>query len=155
MGGTVELDANGRFYLKVPGRGPIEMPLVAEGHRKLAMLARLIATGSLLGSGYLFWNEPEANLNPRLIRSVALAILGLARDGVQVFVATHSLFLLRELEIQSKTDDFGNVDQRYFALAIRDDSVRVEQGDTADELRTLLLLDENLQQSDRYLALQD
>ena len=155
MGGMAELDANGRFYLKVPGKGPIEMPLVAEGHRKLAMLARLIATGSLLGSGYLFWDEPEANLNPRLIRSVALAILGLALDGVQVFVATHSLFLLRELEIQSKTDDFGNVDQRYFALAIRDDSVRVEQGDTADELRTLLLLDENLQQSDRYLALQD
>ena len=85
---------------------------------------------------------------------MALAILGLARDGVQVFVATHSLFLLRELEIQSKTDDFGNVDQRYFALAICPDGVRVEQGDTADELRTLLLLDENLQQSDRYLALQ-
>ncbi len=76
-------------------------------------------------------------------------------DATQVFVATHSLFLLRELEIQSKTDDFGNVNQRYFALAIRDDNVRVEQGDTADELRTLLLLDENLQQSDRYLALED
>lgn len=86
---------------------------------------------------------------------MALAILGLARDGIQVFVATHSLFLLRELEILSKTDDFGDVDQRYFALAIRDDSVRVEHGDTADELRTVLLLDENLQQSDRYLALQD
>ena len=116
------------------------------------MLARLTATGSLLGSGYLFWDEPEANLNPRLIKSVALAILGLARDGIQVFVATHSLFLLRELEILSKTDDFGEVDQRYFALAIATDGARVEQGDMADELRTLILLDENLQQSDRYLA---
>lgn len=155
MGGTVELDANGRFYLKVPGKSRIEMPLVAEGHRKLAMLARLIATGSLLESGYLFWDEPEANLNPRLIRSVARAILGLARDGIQVFVATHSLFLLRELVILSKTDEFGSVAQRYFALAISEDGVHVEQGDTADELQTLMLLDENLQQSDRYLALQD
>lgn len=152
MGGTVELDANGRFYLRALGKGRIEMPLVAEGHRKLAMLARLIATGSLLGSGYLFWDEPEANLNLRLIRSVALAILGLARDGVQVFVATHSLFLLRELEVLSKTDDFGDVDQRYFALAIGTDGVCVEQGDMADELQTLILLDKNLQQSDRYLA---
>ncbi len=41
----------------------------------------------------------EANLSPKFIKSVALAILGLARDGIQVFVATHSLFLLRELEI--------------------------------------------------------
>ena len=155
MGGTVELDANGRFYLKVPGKSRIEMPLVAEGHRKLAMLARLIATGSLLGNGYLFWDEPEANLNPKLVKSVALAILGLARNGIQAFVATHSLFLLRELEILSQTDEFGNVAQRYFALAIGHDGVCVEQGDTADELQTLLLLDENLQQSDRYLALQD
>jgi len=116
------------------------------------MLARLIATGSLLGSGYLFWDEPEANLNPRLIRSVALAILGLARDGVQVFVATHSLFLLQELEILSKTDDFGDVDQRDFALAIATDGVRVQRGDLADELQTLILLDESLQQSDRCLV---
>ena len=118
------------------------------------MLARLIATGSLLGNGYLFWDEPEANLNPRLIKSVALAILSLARDGIQVFVATHSLFLLRELEIQSQTDEFESVAQRYFALAIDEDGVRAEQGDTADELQTLMLLDENLQQSDRYLELQ-
>lgn len=155
MGGTVELDANGRFYLKVPRKSRTEMPLVAEGLRKLAMLARLIATGSLLGRGYLLWDEPEANLNPRLIKSAALAILGLARDGIQVFVATHSLFLLRELEILAKTDDFRNVDQRYIALALGADDVRVEQSDTADELQTLMLLDENLQQSDRYLALQD
>ena len=103
MGGNVELDANGRFYLRVPGQGEIEIPLVAEGIRKLAMLARLIATGLLLGKGYLFWDEPEANLNPKLIKSAAIAILTLSRGGIQVFVATHSLFLLRELEILSKT----------------------------------------------------
>ena len=28
------------------------------------MIARLIATGSLIGTGSLFWDEPEANLNP-------------------------------------------------------------------------------------------
>lgn len=155
MGGKVELDSNGRFYLKTSGLGRIEMPLVAEGIRKLAMLARLIATGSLLGSGYLFWDEPEANLNPRLIKSVAAAILSLAGNGVQVFIATHSLFLLRELEILSKTAAFKGVEQRHFALAIHEDGVRVEQGDTADELQTLIVLDEDLQQSDSYVALAD
>ena len=41
------VERNGRFYLRQPQRGNMEMPLVAEGWRKLAMLARLIATGSL------------------------------------------------------------------------------------------------------------
>ena len=59
MGGKVELDKNGRFYLNTPEQGRMEMPLVAEGYRKLAMIARLIATGSLLDKGYLFWDEPE------------------------------------------------------------------------------------------------
>ncbi len=60
-------------------------------------------------------------------------------------MANHSLFLLRELEVLSKSDEFASVAQRYFALAISEDGVRVEQGDTADELQTLMFLDENLQ----------
>lgn len=100
MGGVVELDRNGRFYLNIPGQGRLEIPLVTEGHRKLAMLARLIATGSLLDKGYLFWDEPETNLNPKLIKEVARTILHLCSSGVQVFIATHSLFLMREFDIQ-------------------------------------------------------
>jgi hypothetical protein len=45
---------------KVVGSGTMEMPLVAEGLRKLAMVARLISTGTLLDKGYLFWDKPEA-----------------------------------------------------------------------------------------------
>ena len=36
------------------------------------MLARLIATGMLVDRGCLFWDEPETNLNPQLIRGVAV-----------------------------------------------------------------------------------
>ena len=48
--GQVALERNGRFYLKQSGlgAGTMEMHLVAEGWRKLAMLARLITTGALL-----------------------------------------------------------------------------------------------------------
>ena len=84
----------------------MEMPLVAEGHRKFAMLARLIATGALLDKGYLFWDEPETNLNPKLIKEVASTILHLCRSGIQVFAATHSLFLLREFHIQLQNPAF-------------------------------------------------
>lgn len=160
IGGKVVLDKNGRFYLKIPGQGNMEMPLVAEGLRKLAMVLRLIATGSLLDKGVLLWDEPETNLNPRLIRLVAHAILELCCEGIQVFVATHSLFLLREFELLLKKD-FSRLRARYFALRpvkAEDDKagvdkvrVDVEQGDRVEDLETLVLLDEELQQSDCYI----
>lgn len=152
MGGRVVLGKNsGRFYLHIPGQGTMEMSLVAEGLRKLAMLARLIRTGSLLDKGYLFWDEPETNLNPKLIKLVARAILALCRHGIQVFVATHSLFLLREFEVLSQGKEFKGMGQRYFALKPTEKGVQVEQGDEVEELQTLLLLDEELAQSDRYM----
>lgn len=152
MGGKVVLDNTGRFYLSIPGQGKMEISLVAEGLRKLAMLARLIGTGSLLDKSYLFWDEPEANLNPRLVKLVARVILHFCKNGIQVFIATHSLFLLRELEIISKDKDFKKVKHRYFALTLKDSGMDVEQGDSVEDLKSLVLLDEELAQSDRYMA---
>ena len=151
MGGRVDLDNNGRFYLKLPGQVSMEMSLVAEGLRKLALLARLIATGSLLDKGYLFWDEPETNLNPKLIKLVAKVILHLCAQGIQVFIATHSLFLLKELELLSTTSDFKRLGHRYFSLKSSENGVVVEQGSSVDELDTIVLLDEELAQSDRYM----
>jgi len=150
MGGTVELDESGRFYLKVAS-GRMEMHLVAEGLRKLAMIARLIATGSLLDKGYLFWDEPESNLNPKIIKTVAKTILQVAASGIQVFIATHSLFLLRELHILQKRE-FCDLDTRCFGLHIAaDGAVSVEQGPTMDDVGSIAALDEDLQQSERYI----
>ena len=153
MGGRIILDPNGRFYLKLPGVGNLEAHLVAEGLRKLAMLARLIATGSLLDQGCLFWDEPESNLNSKLIRGVAEAIVGICSEGIQVFVATHSLFLLRELEMLLEQQCFKGIKQRYFALTPGDDGVTIQQGDRIDDVGPLVALDEELQQSDRFLDL--
>jgi len=124
---------------------------VAEGLRKFAMLARLISTGVLLEQGYLFWDEPENNLNPKLIKVLAKVIVDLSDQGIQVFLATHSVFLLREISIL--TDRRKKRKSRYFALAASGDEEvsKLEQGDSIDDLETLLLLDEELRQSDRYL----
>lgn len=50
---------------------------------------------------------------------VAGAILALARSGVQVFLATHSYIMLREIEVQSRKSDT----LRYFALAQTENGV--------------------------------
>ena len=150
MNGTVVLD-NGRFYLNVKGV-PTEMHLVAEGLRKLAMIARLIATGSLVGRGYLFWDEPEANLNPKITKLIARTILHLSRSGIQIFIATHSLFLLREIDILLQSHEFKTLRSRFFGLHPHDDGVTVTQGDTIDDIGEIDALQEELTQSERYLA---
>jgi hypothetical protein len=150
MDGQIDLDGD-RFYLK-SGAGRIEMHLVAEGMRKLAMLARLIANGSLLDKGTLFWDEPEANLNPKLVKLVARTILCLCSQGIQVFIATHSLFLLRELFILQQSE-FSNLDARCFGLHGTEEGVSVQQGPTIDDVGEIAALDEDLLQSDRYMNL--
>lgn len=153
MGGKVVVDKTGRFYLDIAGEGRMEMPLVAEGMRKLAMLARLISTGVLLEQGYLFWDEPETNLNPKLIKVIAACIMRLAAEGIQVFIATHSLFLLRELEMLAVADEYRRSRSgiRYFGLQATESGVSLEQGDQIDDLGTIVLLDEELAQSDRFM----
>lgn len=147
MGGSIELEGE-RFYLQSKS-GRIEMNLLAEGLRKLAMLARLIATGALLDKGTLFWDEPEANLNPKVIKLVARTILDLSAQGIQVFIATHSLFLLRELYILQQ-GEFSKLDVRCFGLHDSDDGAFIKQGPTIEDVGDITSLDEELMQSERY-----
>jgi hypothetical protein len=128
LGGTVEEEGE-RFYLRTPS-GRQAMPLVAEGIRRIAALHQLIANGWLQPGTVLFWDEPEVNLNPTLMDEVVGALLELARLGVQVFVATHSFVILKELDLQSGPKDLV----RYFALAPDDAGTRVTMSDDYSSL---------------------
>lgn len=150
MGGKITLEKNGRFYLRTD-TGQMEMPLVAEGYRKLGMIARLIAAGVLADTGYLFWDEPEANLNPRLIKQVARTIFDLSRGGTQVFIATHSLFLLRELEILMLERKNDNRACKFFGLHATSLGTKIQSGSNIENIGDITSLDEELQQSDRFL----
>ena len=55
----------------------------------------------------------------------------------------------------SKSTAYQSVDAWYFALRVERDGVELEQGSQVDDLRTLILLDEELAQSDRYMEVVD
>lgn len=153
LGGKLVLDSGRLGFLANDG-SQTEGPLMAEGFRKLATLIFLIRRGLIAERGEtLFWDEPEANLNPAYIRWVANALVALAQMGVQVIIATHSLFLLRELEILTMDARFSSVSKKYFALADGAEGVEISAGCDIADINPLVLLDENLHQSDRYLAL--
>ena len=149
LGGSIEDSGDGRFVLKRDDGVNYEGPLVSEGLRKLGMISVLVANGTLRGQGYLIWDEPEANLNPASIRALALALAGLASRGTQVFLATHSLFLLRELQM---LDEAGDADIRFIGMGRSDSGeVSVQDVDDINDLDVITALEAEIEQSARYL----
>jgi ABC-type transporter Mla maintaining outer membrane lipid asymmetry ATPase subunit MlaF len=109
--------AKGEHFFLKNKQGDLEFTLLAEGMRKLALVWLLIQNGTLLSGAVLFWDEPEANLNPALMGEVVEVILELQRLGVQVFLTTHNYVLLKEFDLRKKKDD----EIRYLSM-FRDDS---------------------------------
>ena len=103
IGGQV-ITKGEHFFLKNK-QGDLEFTLLAEGIRKLALLWLLIQNGTLTSGSVLFWDEPEANLNPSLMGVVVEVILELHRLGVQVFLATHNYVILKEFDLRQEKSD--------------------------------------------------
>jgi predicted ATP-dependent endonuclease of OLD family len=122
-------EENNRFYITTP-QGRFAAPMMAEGIRKLATLVQLIKNGWIRPGSVLLWDEPEVNLNPILLSNLAKALLKLAEQGVQIFLATHSYVFLQELDLQASD---GQV--RYFALEQTDHGVVPHPSDSYDALK--------------------
>lgn len=98
------IQKNEEFFLKSK-RGELEFTLLAEGYRKMGLLWLLIQNGTLMNGSVLLWDEPETNLNPRLVEKVVGILLKLQRMGVQIFLATHDYVFLKEFDLQADKDD--------------------------------------------------
>ena len=103
MSGRV-VEKNETFYMR-NSSGELEFSLLAEGYRKLGLLYRLIQNETLTKGTMLFWDEPEANLNPQLSQTVVQILLELQRMGVQIFIATHDYVLLKEFDLAATEAD--------------------------------------------------
>lgn len=101
-----------RFYLKPGTQAKLEFNLVAEGIRKIALLWQLIKNGTLEKGSVLFWDEPEANINPKYIPVLAELLIMLEKEGVQIFVSTHDYFLSKYIEVKREKDS----DVQYISL---------------------------------------
>jgi len=95
---------NEEFFLRSK-HGELEFTLLSEGYRKMGLLWILIKNGTLLNGSVLFWDEPETNLNPRLMKTVVGILIELQRLGVQIFLTTHDYVILKEFDLQAKQDD--------------------------------------------------
>lgn len=124
------------FFLKSSGVGEIEMGLVSEGYRKLSTIMYLILSGSLTKDSILFWDEPETNMNPKMIKPMVDALVELAKLGVQIFVTTHDYFVQQCFNMAQKypQDPKKFLDYRYISLNRITHNVELEYADTLQGL---------------------
>lgn len=144
LGVKVSLN-NGRFYLKFDGRGYIEAPLAAEGIKKLGMLLHLVGNGSLGKNSILFWDEPEAHLNPRYIRIVVDFLKVLAEQGVQIFLATHDYLLSQRLSLAAEGIDTKPYESyQFISLYQKEEKILADSAASMSDLSHNPILDEFL-----------
>lgn len=98
----------------------------------------------------MLFDLPETDLHPKQIRLMANVLFELVNRDVikQLFVTTHSLFLMREFELLNVAQK-----QRLSTRFISLDNNQIEQGNDLSDLNNISILDESLAQSDRYLNL--
>lgn len=135
-----------KFFLKIKGRGEFEMGLVSDGYRKLSMIIYMILSGSLNKDTILFWDEPETNMNPRMIRPIVQALIALAKMGVQIFVTTHDYFVQQEFNLLTVYPELnpGKLDIQFMSLYHGTDSndLNYEVKKTASDLEHNAIMQE-------------
>lgn len=125
---------NNSFFIKYNHIGEVSFDMVAEGHKKLALLYTLIMNGEIDDNTILLLDEPESNLNPQLTDLLVKILLDLSRLGCQIFIATHNDFILNDIELQRKKDDKIMFHSFYFDDENIKDGVKVESNEILSNL---------------------
>jgi ABC-type hemin transport system ATPase subunit len=106
--------------------------MTAEGFRKVGILHRLLTNGTISPgtNGPLFWDEPESNLNPKLMKLLVQILLELSRNGQQIIMATHDYVLLKWFDLLV---DKGKEDHVRFHSIFHDNELNELKIEYADD----------------------
>lgn len=109
--------------------------MTAEGFRKIGILHRLLSNGTISPgtSGPMFWDEPESNMNPKLMKLLVQILLELSRNGQQIILATHDYVLLKWFDLLM---DKGKDDHvRFYSLYHDVNTSDIKLASTEDYLK--------------------
>ncbi len=98
---------NDQPFVFKKGNQQFAMQQTAEGIKKIGILTTLI-TNRQLGKGtILFMDEPETALHPDAVRQMVEMLVAMSKAGVQIFLASHSYFVIKQLAICAKRDNLN------------------------------------------------
>jgi len=92
---------NGSWIFK---KGNMKIPIfsTAEGIKKIAILDRLLSNRYITPNSVIFIDEPESVLHPKAIIEFLEIIYLLSQQNIQIFMATHSYFVLKKMMLIAK-----------------------------------------------------
>jgi len=111
---------------------------VAEGVKKLGMFDVLLGNRYLTRRSVLLVDEPEANLHPNALYDLMDVLWSLAHSGFQVFITTHSYFVLKKANILAT---FANED---VSLGVLNDSGEFKPHNLLDGIPSNDITDETI-----------
>ena len=100
IGGRIEYDDDKKAWIfRDKDRRIFEINITSEGIKRLAILDLLLGNHYLTRKSIVIIDEAEANLHPEMIRRFMEILVLLAKAGLQIFISTHSYFVIKNLYI--------------------------------------------------------
>ena len=128
IGGKLVISDNDELLFQEKDKS-FSLSLAATGVANLGFLGLLIEKNILDKGTFLFIDEPEAHLHPAWQVIMAEILFELARQGVKVVIATHSVDIMQWLEVHIKKHPN---DEKLVAL----NQFPVNDGDTDEDFET-------------------
>ena len=150
IGGRLELFHKGgrKEWFFRQGRYRYPIRITAEGTKRLAILDRLVSNRQLDAGSILFIDEPEAMLHPSAIVRFMEVLRLLAEAHIQVFLASHSYFVLKALYLLAR--QHGTEVQ---VLSLNEDGLHHTVGDLRQGMLDNPILDEAIALYEREVDL--
>jgi energy-coupling factor transporter ATP-binding protein EcfA2 len=135
------IQLNGEFYLRrFKDKELVVSSMMAEGLRKIGTISYLLKNGALNKDTILFWDEPEANLNPKLIKNIVDLLIFLESLGIQIFIATHNYFMIKYFDIRKK--EKKSIELKFISLFKKDGQVDSETATDIYDIEHNAIIDE-------------
>lgn len=103
LGGGLVISAAGQLLYN-DGRSQYPLQVTATGVTSIGIIGLLIERKLINEQTVLFIDEPESNLHPAWQVLMARLLLKLAQAGVKVVFATHSVDILKFIEVSARND---------------------------------------------------
>jgi len=108
IGGRIEYDEDKKAWLfRDKERRIFEINITSEGIKRLAILDLLLGNHYLTRDSVVIIDEAEANLHPEMIRHFMEILVVLAKAGLQIFISTHSYFVIKNLYVLANKNNMS------------------------------------------------
>ncbi|CAC9616997.1 hypothetical protein [uncultured Gammaproteobacteria bacterium] len=101
VGGEFIFESGRLSFVDNSGKN-IDKNLISFGMTNLGMVQALLKNNVISKGSFVFFDEPETNLHPSWQVLLTKVLIKLAENGVNVVMATHSLDMIKALEVYTK-----------------------------------------------------